>query len=116
MKGVRYVVLIASVWLLWSFDDACAGSYDGEWNGSATIASGQCKPADIQLSVADTTALGQARFGVEKQNIYGTVSADGKLGATIGLMHLTGNFSKDMFEGTFKSYNCSWKMILKRIR
>jgi hypothetical protein len=36
------------------------------------------------------------------------------LGATIGFQHLTGKFAEDRFEGTFRSFDCAWSMILRR--
>jgi Haem degrading protein HbpS-like len=36
-----------------------------------------------------------------------------RVGATIGLRHLTGCFTKDMFEGIFEGFGCAWKVVLK---
>ena len=54
------------------------------------------------------------QFQVEAANINGTVLQDGTLGATLGFRHLTGQFIKDEFAGTFKSPDCAWKVLLKR--
>ena len=116
MKRLRYVASIASLLLLSPFGDACATPYDGQWDGSATVTTGRCKPAAVTLTVLATLVLGQARFELDTRDIRGTVAADGAFGATIGFEHLTGTFIRDMFEGTFKSYDCIWKMVLKRTK
>jgi len=103
MKRLRYVASVASLLLLSPFGDACAGPYDGQWDGSATVTTGRCKPAVVTLTVLDTAAVGQARFDLDTRDIHDTVTADGTFGATIGFQHLTGTFIEDMFEGTFKS-------------
>jgi hypothetical protein len=89
-------------------------TYDGKWEGSATVTSGRCQPATVALTVEGKIAVGTARFRVESQNINGTVSEDGTLGATIGFRHLTGQFTQEFFEGNFNSSDCAWKMILRR--
>jgi hypothetical protein len=66
------------------------------------------------LTVQGKAATGKARFQADEPNINGTVLEDGTLGATIGFQHLTGKFNGDDFEGSFKSFECVWKMILKR--
>jgi hypothetical protein len=53
------------------------------------------------------------KFDGNVANISGTVLKDGGFGATIGFRHLTGSFTKDMFEGIFESFGCAWKTILK---
>jgi len=92
------------------------GAYDGEWNGSATVARGRCKPAVVTLTVLGKIVTGQARFEPGAQDIRGTVSADGALGATVGFQHLTGKFDLDSFEGTINSLDCAWKFTLKRTK
>ena len=116
MKRLPYVASVASLLLLMPFGDAGAGPYDGQWNGVATVTSGRCKPVAVTLTVGDTGVVGQARFERDTRNIHGTVTADGTFGATIGFDHLTGNFIEDIFDGTFKSFNCTYKMMLKRAR
>jgi hypothetical protein len=117
VKRLLYVASVTSLLFFSPFGDACAaGPYDGQWNGSATAASGQCKPAVVTLTVLDRTVVGQARFELDTYNIHGTVSADGAFGATIGFQHLTGTFIEDMFEGTFRSFDCIWKMALKHTK
>jgi hypothetical protein len=49
-------------------------------------------------------------------NINGTVLEDGTFGATIGFQRLTGKFSRDKFEGTFKSSYCEWTMLLRHTK
>jgi hypothetical protein len=108
---------VASLLLLSQFGNGYAdGAYDGEWTGSARATSGRCKPAVVTLTVLGEIVLGQARFEVGAQDIRGTVSEDGALGATIGFQHLTGEFIPDSFEGTFNSLGCAWKIALKRTK
>jgi hypothetical protein len=116
MKHLRYVASVASLLLLSPFGDACAGPYDGQWDRSATVTTGRCKPAAVTLTVLGTVVVGQARFELDTRDIRGTVTADGAFGATIGFQHLTGTFIRDMFEETFESYDCIWKMVLKRTK
>jgi hypothetical protein len=117
VKRLLYVASVTSLLFFSPFGDACAaGPYDGQWNGSATAESGRCKPAVVTLTVLDRTVEGQARFELDTHNIHGTVSADGAFGATIGFQHLTGTFIEDMFEGTFRSFDCIWKMALKHTK
>jgi|SRR5215475_3345087 len=109
------VASVAHILLLAQFGDACAaGPFDGEWGGSATSTVGRCKPAMVTLTIQGRDVTGQARFGVDTMNINGTVREDGTFGATIGWQPLTGKFSEDGFEGTFKSGDCEWKMNLQR--
>jgi hypothetical protein len=115
MKRLSQIALVSYLLFLLLFSDAfAAGPYDGEWIGSATSTAARCKPASITLTVQGKVATGQARFQVDSPNISGTVLEDGTLGATIGFQHLTGKFIQDDFEGTFKSSNCIWKMLLRR--
>ena len=114
MKRLPYVASVASLLLSLPFGDARAGPYDGQWNGVATVTSGRCKPAVVTLSVDDSGVEGQARFERDTRNIRGTVLSDGTFGATIGFDHLTGKFVEDIFDGTFKSFNCTYKLTLKR--
>jgi hypothetical protein len=95
---------------------AAAGPYDGEWTGSATATSGRCKPAIVTLTVLGTVVTGQARLEADAPNINGTVREDGAIGATIGWQPLIGKFIDDGLEGTFKSSDCVWKMLLKRAK
>jgi hypothetical protein len=116
-KRLLYVASVAHLLFLPQLGDACAdGAYDGEWNGSATVTAGRCKPAIVALTVLGKVVIGQARFELSALDIHGTVSADGAFGATIGFQHLTGKFIEGMFEGTFNSFNCEWKMVLKRTK
>ena len=84
-------------------------------DGSAAI-SGAMRPALVTLTVAGKVVTGEARFEPGPQSIHGTVREDGVFGATIGFQHLVGKFIDDAFEGTFNSFNCAWKMILKRTK
>jgi hypothetical protein len=113
MKRLLFVASV-TVWTssLQIGDAFGAGPHDGEWHGAATATSGQCKPALVTLTVAGKIVTGQAKFERDVANISGTVLEDGSFGATIGFRHLTGNFAGNMFEGTFDSFGCAWKMIL----
>ncbi len=55
-------------------------------------------------------------FERDALNINGTVGEDGAFGATIGFQPLRGQFIGDRFEGTFKSFDCEWKALLRRRR
>jgi hypothetical protein len=91
-------------------------TYDGKWEGSATVASGRCQPAIVALTIEDQVVTGTARFGVDSQNIRGTVSEEGTLGATVGFRFLTGRFTQESFEGNFTGSDCAWKMILRHTK
>jgi hypothetical protein len=111
------VASIAHLLLLGQFGDAsAAGPFDGKWTGSATSTIGRCKPAIVTLTVQGRDVTGQARFEIDAPNINGTVREDGSFRATIGWQPLTGNFIEDRFEGTFKSSECLWKMLLQRTK
>jgi hypothetical protein len=100
--------------LLLQIGDAyVAGPFDGEWNGSATPMTGQCKPAIVTPTILGKVVTGRATFERGAQDIHGTVWENGTFGATIGFQHLTGNFIEDMFEGTFNGFGCAWKVSLK---
>jgi hypothetical protein len=112
------VVSIVNMLLFSNLGNAyAAGPFDGEWNGSATVAqNGRCRSANVMLTVIGNQAIGQAKFDLDARNINGTVRPDGTLGGTIGFQHLTGKFIDDKFEGTFQSFDCTWIMILRRDR
>jgi hypothetical protein len=111
------VAPIAQMLLLAQFGEACAaGPFDGDWTGSATSTVGRCKPANVTLIVQGREVSGQARFEADAPKINGTVREDGSFGATIGWQPLTGSFIEDRFEGTFKSADCVWKMLLQRTK
>jgi hypothetical protein len=113
----RLAASIAQLLLLAQFGDACAADlFNGEWVGSATSTLGRCKPGTVRLIVEDNMATGQAKFERDAPNINGTVREDGTFGATIGWQPLTGKFSEDRFEGTFKNGDCVWKMLLQRTK
>jgi hypothetical protein len=117
MKRLLRIAAVAHLLLSSGFSDAYAADpYDGNWTGSATSTGGRCRPARVTLSVEGRVVTGQARFEGDAPNIHGTVLEDGALGATIGFQHLTGKFTQDEFEGTFKSSDCVWKMLLKRTK
>jgi hypothetical protein len=114
MKRILFVASVTFWMLSPQLGDACAaGPYDGEWSGSATATTGPCKPAPVTLTILGKVVTGRATFEREAKDIHGTVWEDGTFGATIGFQHLTGNFIEDRFEGTFNSFGCAWKMILK---
>jgi hypothetical protein len=70
----------------------------------------------LRLTVLGRVVTGQARFELGAPNINGTVREDGTFGATIGFQPLTGKFTQGEFEGTFNSFDCAWKMLLKRAK
>jgi hypothetical protein len=95
---------------------AAADPYDGEWTGTASSIGERCKRATVKLTVEDRVVLGQARFERDAPNINGTVDESGAFGGTIGFQPFRGRFTRDEFEGTFKSFDCGWKALLKRTR
>jgi hypothetical protein len=117
MNGPLIVVSAAFLLLLPQFNIAdAAGPYDGEWTGTATSTGERCKQAVVKLTVEGQVVLGQARFGRDAPNINGTVDEDGAFGGTIGFQPFRGQFIRDEFEGTFKSFDCEWKALLRRTR
>jgi hypothetical protein len=117
MKPLLIVVSAAHLLFSLQLGDAhAAGPYDGEWIGSAVSAGGRCKPASVTLTIVGKVVIGQARFELDASNINGTVWEDGTFGATIGWRPLTGKFIQDIFDGTFNSFDCVWKMVLKRTK
>jgi hypothetical protein len=111
----RILIVASIVQMLFISNAYSAGPYDGEWTGSATSTSGRrCKPAKITITVQGKVATGQARFEVDTPNINGTVREDGSFGATLGWQPLTGQFSQDGFQGTFKNSDCEWHVSLGR--
>jgi hypothetical protein len=117
MKGPRIVATAAFLLLLPQFNSAnAAGPHDGDWIGSATSTGGQCKRAVVKLTVEGQIVLGQATFERGAPNINGTVDQHGAVGATIGFQPLRGQFTGDEFDGTFRSFDCEWKALLRRAR
>jgi hypothetical protein len=118
MERLLLVVSTVSVLFLSNLGNArAAGPYDGEWTGSATATNnGRCKSGSVTLSIIGSQAIGQAKFDVDTRNIHGTVRPDGAFGGTIGFQHLTGQFNDDKFEGTFRSADCAWNLMLRRSR
>ena len=81
MNGPLIVATAAFFLLLPRFDNAdAAGSYDGEWTGTATSAGERCKQAVVKLTVEGQVVLGQARFERDAPNVNGTVGEDVRLG------------------------------------
>jgi hypothetical protein len=114
MKRLRLFALVASLLLLLQIGDVSAdGAFDGVWTGSATSNGRRCKPATVTLTVQGGVVTGQAKFEIDAPSINGTVFEDGTFGATIGFQRLTGRFTQDKFEGTFKSSYCEWMMLLR---
>ena len=117
MKRLRRIASVASLLLLSLAGDACADPFDGQWDGSATpTTSGRCRPATVTMAVSNKVGIGQVNFLRGPQAIRGTLTSDGAFGATIGFERLTGAFVRDMFEGSFKSDDCVWKMVLRRTK
>ena len=108
---VAYVLL-----LLQHYGAHAAGPYDGEWTGTATSTGDRCKHgAVVNFTVEGQVVLGQAKFEGDAPSINGAVDAtSGTVGATIGFQFLTGRFTGDEFEGTFKFSDCQWEANLRR--
>jgi hypothetical protein len=117
MNGLLIVFAAAFLLFLPQFSNvSAAGPYDGEWTGTATPSGARCKRAVVKLTVKGRDVSGEARFERDAPKINGTVVADGAVGATIGFQPLWGQFTGDEFEGTFTSFDCQWKAILKRAK
>jgi hypothetical protein len=117
MNGLLFVLAAAFLLFLPQFTKvSAAGPYDGEWTGIATPSGARCKRAVVTLTVKGRDVSGEARFERDAPKINGTVVADGAVGATIGFQPLWGRFTGDEFEGTFTSFDCQWKAILKRAK
>src|SRR5258707_8452186 len=117
MNSSHIVATAAFLLLLSQFNDAdAAGRYDGEWTGTATSTGERCKPAVVRLTIEGRVVLGRAKFERGAPNINGTVDEDGTFGGTIGFQPIRGQFMRDEFEGTFKSFHCEWKALLSCTR
>ena len=117
MNGPLIVATVAFLLLLPQLSNAdAAGPYDGEWTGTARSIDGRCKRAVMELTVKGQVIQGQARLKRDAPKINGTVGKDGAVGATIGFQPLWGQFIRDRFEGTFKTFDCEWKAVLRRTR
>jgi len=117
MNSPHIVATAAFVLLLSQFNNAdAAGPYDGEWTGTATSTGERCKPAVVRLTIEGRVVLGQAKFERDAPNINGTIDEDGTFVGTIGFQPIRGQFMRDEFEGTFKSFDCEWKALLRRTR
>jgi len=111
----QFVPAATCVLLLLQAGDAyAAGPYDGEWVGTATPNRGRCKAAAVTVNITGKAVSGELRLEGGTSEIRGTVWDDGSFGATIGFHHLTGQFSRNAFEGTFDTPDCKWKMQLRR--
>jgi hypothetical protein len=109
---VAYALLLLQ---LGNADAGGSGPYDGEWKGTATSTGAGCKRgAAVNITVEGLVVLGQAKFEGDASSINGAVDARGTVGATIGFQFMTGHFSGDEFEGTFKFADCQWEANLKR--
>ena len=115
MNSAHIVATAAFLLLLLQCTNA-AGPYDGEWTGTATSTGERCKPAIVRLTIECQVVLGQTKLERDAPNINGTVDRDGTFGGTIGFQPIRGQFMRDEFEGTFKSFDCEWKALLKRTR
>jgi hypothetical protein len=117
MNAPRIVATAAFLVLLPQLNNVdAAGQFDGKCTGSATSTGGRCKRAVVKLIVEGQIVLGQATFERDTPNINGTVDELGAVGATIGFQPLRGQFTGDEFEGTFRSFDCEWKALLRRTR
>jgi hypothetical protein len=96
MNGLLIVFAAAFLLFLPLFNNVgAAGSYDGEWTGTATSTGARCKQAAVKFTVKGRDVSGQARFERDTPNINGTVAADGAVGATVGFLPLWGQFTGD---------------------
>jgi hypothetical protein len=117
MNGPLKVGTAAFLLLLPQFNSADAGGpYDGEWTGAAASTGERCKRAVVKFIVDGQIVLGQARFELDAPSINGTVDENGGFGATIGFQPFRGQFTRDEFQETFKSFDCEWKALLRRTR
>jgi len=117
MNSPHTVATAAFLLLLSQGNNAdAAGPYDGEWAGTATSIGERCNPAVIRLTIEGRVVLGQAKFERDAPNINGTVDENGTFGGTLGFQPIRGQFMRDQFEGTFKSFDCEWKALLRRTR
>jgi len=91
-----------------------AGTFDGQWTGTATPNRGRCKAANVTVTIAGKVVSGEMQLEGGTSEIRGTVWEDGSFGATIGFHHLTGQFRRDAFEGEFDTTDCKWKVQLRR--
>ena len=115
MNSAHIVATAAFLLLLSQFNNAhAAGPYDGEWTGTATSTGARCKQAAVKFTIKGRDVSGQARVERDAPNINGTVDKDGTFGGTIGFQPIRGQFMRDEFEGTFKSFDCEWKALLRR--
>ena len=110
----RRLVAAATCVLLLSQSSFAAGTFDGQWTGTATPNRGRCKAASVTMTIAGKVVSGEMRLEGGTSEIRGTVWEDGSFGATIGFHHLTGQFRRDAFEGEFDTTDCKWKMQLRR--
>jgi hypothetical protein len=117
MNGPLIVATVAFLLLMPQLNSAdAAGPYDGEWTGPATSTGERCGRAIVKLTVEGQIVLGRATFDRDTPNINGTVDEHGAVGATIGFQPLRGQFTGDEFDGTFRSFDCEWKALLRRAR
>lgn len=117
MNGPLIVATAAFLLVLLQFNNAhAAGPYEGGWTGTAKSLDGGCRRATMKLTVKDEVLSGQARLKRDTPKINGTVGKDGTVGATIGFQPFRGQFIRDRFEGTFKTFDCEWKALLRRTR
>ena len=117
MNGLLIVFAVSLLLLVLQFNNVgAAGPYDGEWTGTATSTGARCKQGAVKFTVKGRDVSGQARFERDAPNINGTVDEDGTFGGTIGFQPIRGQFMRDEFEGTFKSFDCEWKVLLRRTR
>src|SRR5262245_5308521 len=76
----------------------------------------RCKPAVVRLTTKGRVVLGQTNFERDAPNINGTVDENGTFGGTLGFQPMRGQFMRDELEVTFKSFDCEWKVLLRRTR
>jgi hypothetical protein len=114
MKRLAVVLMLLFAQFSEGFAVGGAGPFDGQWTGSATSTDERCKSAKVTVTVKGTTVIGHAEFANDASSIMGSVRGDGTFGATIGRQRVTGRFTANGFEGTFKNGDCEWKMHLQR--
>ena len=116
MNSAHTVATATFLLLLSQFNNAnAAGPYDGEWSGTATSSGERCKPAAVRFTIEGQVVLGQAKF---ERDVLSTelLIKTAHFGGAIGFQPIRGQFIWDEFAGTFKSFDCEWKALLRRTR
>jgi hypothetical protein len=78
-----------------------AGPFDGQWKGNSPPNGKSCKSIDINVTIANGLASGQAVTSVGNFAVTGTARPDGSFSGTLGTSAFTGTFAGDHFDGSF---------------